>query len=43
MRKSPRYFVDYAGLARQFALGVGLLSLFVLVYTLGSFIGLLHP
>ena len=42
-RKSPRYFDDSAAQFRRFLLGAGTLSAFVLIYTLGTAIGLLHP
>ena len=43
MKKKARYFEDYARLGRQIALAASLLSVFVTLYTLGTFIGLLHP
>lgn len=44
MKKKPRYFTtDYVALARQIVVAASLLSLVVIVYTVGTFVGVLHP
>lgn len=42
-RTPPRYFDDRIETLRRLALGAGMLSAFVLVYTLGTLIGILQP
>ena len=44
MQRKPRYFTtDYVALARQIVVAASLLSVFVILYAVGTFVGVLHP